>query len=480
MKSFFVLIISVCLGLVLSFSRVFEPTIKSRLVFVDTTETFSKIDKVLFKNLKIIKKKLHLVQYFKHSPTKIKTTGFWVDKSEVKQGDFYQFVGWNRLHQAIKGKFYSSSKEHGLSGKLNVAANGVSFSDALAYCQAQKADLPTEQEVRLIAGDRLYPWGDKFNAKPWVYYDPRLNATLEPMSFPSANTQEGVADFGSGVAEWNKGRYPKGKPAIFGGNAYSKPYELYALNAISRPAPKQYRSPYVGFRCVYSAQPKLKTPWGAKYNVVRILAKEITVNQHPNSKIIPILKYLSSFSLSQFKQLIPKVKSIGKLKVSYEISVQEYQHFLDSFLTKIAFYQHPQTPKNHSDIPLNWGFQQQHPKRAVVGVDFFSAYHFANWAKARLPNYNEMKQIYALSSKQQVSLTAENLQTYPEGSSRWHINGNVSEWTSTVDSSDKSSKMVVYGGSFLIDKQDADKVDFYRKIPALSKLLDVGFRIILP
>jgi formylglycine-generating enzyme required for sulfatase activity len=480
MRNIFIAIIVFLLALALSVSRVFDEKIKTITLTPKQLKTSSKLDKILLKNLDALKKNPVLLKYFNHKPETIKTKGFFVDKTEVKQGDFYKFIGWHRINKNAKRKLYSSSKNHGLSGKLNVSANGINFLDAMEYCQSANARLPSYHEMRLIAGKSLYPWGDKFNAKPWVYYDSRLNATLKQNSFSNNDTQEGVADLGSMLAEWHTGDYPQGKPGIFGGNAYSRPYALYALNMINRQANKGYRSPYVGFRCVYDKKPTSKTPWGNKIRPIKIKKKSLLINDYSNSSVAPILKYLNDLSLLQFKQLIQQQKNQTTLKVSGEISVRMYQKFLNSFWKVIGIYQHTQMPKNHSDTPLNWKNQLKYPDRAVVGIDFFSSYHFANWAGARLPTYKEMKFLFsqvkpALNPKMTKKF-AHSAQV--KSGSILNIRDNVSEWTASVDTASYNLKIIIYGGSFFTSLKDKNNEDFYRSIPVQTRLTDVGFRVV--
>jgi formylglycine-generating enzyme required for sulfatase activity len=476
MRIIFTLIIVFSVAIALSISRVFDKTIQTTELPFVPIKPLSNLDKVLFKHLSTLKKRPTLLKNFIHNPQEISTTGFWVDKTEVRQGDFYKFIGWHRINKTYKRKIYSSSKSHGLSGKLNVSANGVNFLDALAYCQNMNARLPTYNEVRLTSGNFLYPWGDEFKTKPWVYYDARLNATLKPNSFPGNNTLEGVADFGSMLAEWHMGDYPEGKPGIFGGNAHSRPYDLYALNAINRKASKTYRSPYVGFRCVYDKKPKTKSPWKSAINVVEIKAKTERIFDYSNSRITPILKYLSTLSLTRFKQLIQNKKNHAALKISGEIRVEQYQIFLNSIWQKIGIYRHSQAPKKHSDTPLNWQAQLENPMHAVVGVDFFSAYHFSNWMGGRLPSYQEMQSIFPKISHVSNTLKAH-VQVAKPGDIQ-SLSNNASEWTASVDTANENLAMIVYGGSIFTEVKDKKMLDFYRSIPVQTRLMDVGFRVI--
>ncbi|KAF3983201.1 MAG: formylglycine-generating enzyme family protein [Methylococcales symbiont of Hymedesmia sp. n. MRB-2018] len=455
----------------------------------------SALDKILLENLNVIKARHSLIKSLTQPPKTVVIKKLWVDKTEVAQADFYKFVGWTRAHnssaffaptQPQDWKFYSSSKTHGLSGKLGVSANGISFYDAYAYCRANGARLPSADEFRAIAESRpaqLYPWGNKFNPKPWPYFDARLNATLKPAIFPSSDTKEGVADLGALLSEWTLGNYPQGYPFIQGGNAYSSPHEIYALTMVYRSVPAKSRSPYVGFRCVYDTKPRALSPWKSKINSVLITNKTIKTNHYPHSTIRPFLHYLSRLNVDTFKSLLPiQRKSDYQLSVGInEASVAQYAQFMADIFVSFGLYSHPQKPQNHSLQPLNWQQQKDHPNRPVVGVDWWSAYHFANWAGGRLPTYKESIKMQVLAAVQK-SVFADHRQTYPAelkpNTKISHLLGNVSEWTSSIDSSKENLSMIVRGGSFLIHQKRANNIDFYRSISPHYRAQDIGLRVV--
>lgn len=470
------------------------------IIRVDKTQK-SALDAVISPHLGLIKQRRGLIDALSQSPKTISIKNLWVDKYEVAQADFYKFIGWSRVYdsslffaptQAKDWKFYSSSKTHGLSGKLDVSANGLSFYDAYTYCHASAGRLPEADEFQAIiqnmtrdSASQLYPWGDKFNPKPWRYFDARLNATLNPGSFPSSDTKEGVSDMGALLSEWTMGKYPRGKPFIQGGNAYSKPYEIYALTMIYRQAQAKYRSAYVGFRCVYDKKPKSHSPWKNKINTVYISNKTLKINHYPHSSIRPLLRYLPNLSLGDFKSLLPSHRqSDYQLSVGInEVSVAQYQQFLSDIFVSFGVYSHEQQPKNHNLTPLNWQVQKKYPNRPVVGIDWWSAYHFANWVGGRLPSNNESIKIQILASKQK-SVFKHQQQAYPNtlksSQKITHFSGNVSEWTRSIDTSKENLSIIVRGGSFFIEKKHAQKIDFYRAISPHHRAKDIGFRVVFP
>jgi formylglycine-generating enzyme required for sulfatase activity len=457
---------------------------------------FSKFDNAITPYLTNIKQDSTLLKSLSQRPKMISTNPLWVDKQEVQQADFYKFLGWIRVNpeqqyfaptQPADWTFYTSSKTHGLSGRLGVSANGLSFYDAFAYCQVLGGRLPSADEFRrLAAGDKksqLYPWGDEFNAEFWPYFDARLNATLKSGSFENGDTTLGIQDLGALLAEWTMGDYPTAKPFIQGGGAYAKPHELYALNMVYRAKKPAYRSPYVGFRCVYDKKPKTRSPWNSPLTTLFAPAKKLKINHYPHSKIRPLLHYLPRLSLSEFKALLAKnqQKNAYLFVSTNEISVAQYQRFLSDPFVKMGLYAHAQEPNGHTPEPLNWATQQTQQNRPVVGVDWWSAYHFANWVGGRLPSQDEFKKIQ-LSTPKSASIFKSNRQTHPDdvasdGQIR-HLLGNVSEWTKSVDGSKENLNIVVSGGSFLIAEKRANVAGFYRSISPHHRAKDIGFRVV--
>jgi formylglycine-generating enzyme required for sulfatase activity len=125
--------------------------------------------------------------------------------------------------------------------------------------------------------------------------------------------------------------------------------------------------------------------------------------------------------------------------------------------------------------------QQTQQNRPVVGVDWWSAYHFANWVGGRLPSQDEFKKIQ-LSTPKSASIFKSNRQTHPDdvasdGQIR-HLLGNVSEWTKSVDGSKENLNIVVSGGSFLIAEKRANVAGFYRSISPHHRAKDIGFRVV--
>lgn len=121
----------------------------------------------------------------------------------------------------------------GLSGRANHPVNCLDLAQATAYCAAQGARLPSEEEWEYAArgaAGRKYPWGSappdttRLNACDKGCIDLALKidimfesadgwATTAPVgSFPKGATPEGLQDMAGNVAEWTSSRdcpYPE-------------------------------------------------------------------------------------------------------------------------------------------------------------------------------------------------------------------------------------------------------------------------------
>jgi formylglycine-generating enzyme required for sulfatase activity len=88
---------------------------------------------------------------------------FWIDRYEVTIEQFVKVCTSNYIW------FPEGCIDRHLAPELTVVGNqpqvGVSYMDAIAYCGARGARLPTEEEWEYAASgsDKLiFPWGDEF------------------------------------------------------------------------------------------------------------------------------------------------------------------------------------------------------------------------------------------------------------------------------------------------------------------------------
>ena len=458
---------------------------KPDLVFIPYLHLFTAdkptaLDKVIQKNIDFFHKTDNSNYIFEQSLRKIQLKKIWVDKYEVTQKEFSQFTQWHSLqsHPTRKNfpagwKPYSSTVNHAIFGRLEFPANGVSFYDALAYCKSAGGNIPTTTQWEAIASGKknfLYPWGNEMNYSSWVHLDTRLNLATQKSHSITAATPTGIHNMGSSVSEWTRGAFPAQLPIIKGGNAYNKPYDIYALNIFYRKAPSEYRSPYLGFRCIFHRKVK-KTPWNTPLKVRPIKKNkyQIGVKQTHLVRLINFIDKEDVPKITQIIERLPQTQENGFYISKYEVTVAEYAKFLADPFTFIGIYANKNEPQGISYSPFDWEQQKQHPHRPVRNISWWSAYAYSNWIGGALPteeewilaSSNNMKHRYPWGNKyQNFSLVRGKKQNYPNGvgsmekdltkSGVYDMAGNVSEWTRTVTVEQAGFKVKVKGGNFLI------------------------------
>ena len=447
---------------------------------------------------------------FKETERSVQLPPLWVDQCEVRQKDFYTFAKWHALHkpsdiahpkQPEKWSYRSASRDHKISGRLDAPANGVSYYDAYAYCQAGDGRLPTRTEWIAIASGpegRLYPWGNSFNAEGWPYLDPRLNAAQRCGLHEEMDTPQNIHNLGNVTSEWAQSIDPEEEPSIHGGNAYNKPYEIYSLNNFYRTVKANYRSPYVSFRCVYDEQPK-KTPWTEKHpKTVRLDAGQYRIGIPTDAKIPGLLgSGLSRKQLGIVEKLVDKKHRYDDFKIlRHEVTRAQYRRFVNDPLVRYGLYANEKEPEEHDYSP-SWLDDYQNDDLPATDIDWWSAYAFANWAGGRLPNNfewiaassmgsysypwgNTFEPEYVATAEQQLIRPLSALEQNGDINIAGVINmgGNVSEWTQSLSAAGQGFAIIAKGGNYMLPGEATARIDFENPLPASFKAPYLGFRIV--
>ena len=437
----------------------------------------------------------------------------WLDRCEVRQGDFYRFLQWlpfqGQLAISAPGEppdwqYGTDTRDHVVSGRLDAPANGLAFYDAWAYCQAAGGRLPSADEwIAAAAGKetRLYPWGDEFTFAAWPYLDALLNATRPCRQHPETDTPLGVADMGQNVSEWVVGEGALPTTLVMGGNGYNAPRELYSLAALHRRAPANYRSPYLGFRCAYDSGPGL-TPWRTETDTVVLPVGEYAVGVPAKARIPSLLAHIPRDRLALVSGMFEGKEGHGTLELhltAREITRREYAAFLRDPFVALGFHAEANQPRDHDHRPPDWEAQLREPDLPVVNVDWWSAYAFASWAGGRLPTAEEWesaasgqgRRIYPWGDDwKAVVNTAPSDQfvrrpraageadydATPEG--LFAMGGNVSEWTRSVSGTSGRYSVVVKGGNYLLPVGETARMDFRNHLSPNHRAPTLGFRVV--
>jgi formylglycine-generating enzyme required for sulfatase activity len=130
---------------------------------------------------------------------------FWIDKFEVTNADFAQFVEATGYQTDAEKEGHSKNWREAAEGKDNHPVVYVSWNDAVTYCEWVSKRLPTEAEWEKAArgtDGRIWPWGngwdeDKVNSK-----DAGLGHTRTVGSYPDGASPYGCMDMAGNAWEW--------------------------------------------------------------------------------------------------------------------------------------------------------------------------------------------------------------------------------------------------------------------------------------
>jgi iron(II)-dependent oxidoreductase len=121
---------------------------------------------------------------------------FWIDKTEVTQGQFSQF----------KGKM--AKKPH-FTGD-NRPVEEITWFEARDFCDSRKAHLPTEVEWEYAASgpDSLaYPWGNTFDSSKAIWNKNSWGQTADVGISSARASWVGAVDMVGNVLEWTSSIY---------------------------------------------------------------------------------------------------------------------------------------------------------------------------------------------------------------------------------------------------------------------------------
>lgn len=149
----------------------------------------------------------------------------------------------------------------GVADRAKHPINCVLFNDAMSFCAWTGGRLPTEEEWKLAAGEKPFPWGsDAPSGRAcWSGGDPE-DGTCPVGSFPTGAARGGLYDLAGNVWEWVEDASCKGEPACastrmsLGGAWTSKDAPQLQVSS-RRLDPPNKRASDIGFRCVRTPTP---------------------------------------------------------------------------------------------------------------------------------------------------------------------------------------------------------------------------------
>jgi formylglycine-generating enzyme required for sulfatase activity len=195
---------------------------------------------------------------------------FYMDRTPVTNAQFKKFLEAAGYKPKDDHNFLRSWKGGTyLQGWADKPVTWVSIEDARAYAAWSGKRLPHEWEWQYAAqsaDQRLYPWGNDWNADalPQVDAGPTMRPSANVGDFPKGASPFGVLDLIGNVSQWtDEYRDPHTRAAIIRGGAAYHPlgsiwyfpqtYKLSEHQKYLLMSPGRDRSGTIGFRCVVDA-----------------------------------------------------------------------------------------------------------------------------------------------------------------------------------------------------------------------------------
>ncbi len=448
------------------------------------------------------------------SAATMRLPGFYLDRCEVRQRDFEQFVRWRGGQRSATDRheaLVSISVGHRITGLLNSPVTGVNFHAAAGYCTAAGGRLPWAEELEAAAAGtegRLYAWGDDFDPAVWPYQDADRNASRPCGAYPESRSLQGVSDLNGNAMEWGagslRGRIQEPRPSLHGAPAVQVPgRELYALNAAwLEDADPMTRNHHLGFRCAYDRLPGAKLPWtNSPVDAVFMEAGSYRLGMPAGLRLTPIALLLPAGQQHRARELLrsserrPKRLEVGRC----EVSRREYQAFLADPLVRAGFFANTREPRDQDYVPNDWEEQLEHLELPVVGLNWWAADAYARWVGGRLPSMEEWQLLAAGGDGRlypwgggydpAASVTGDLPQSglracMDEGlkdvsvSGVRHLAGNVSEWTQSLSVAYGNYAIWVQGGNWLLPGEETAHSAFGRLVPLHHRSAGVGLRVV--
>lgn len=212
----------------------------------------------------------------------VAVTGFWLDRTEVTNGQYRSCVDAGACTQPVESGSYYRTSYYSDPAYTDYPVIWVTQGQAANYCAWAGARLPTEAEWEYAARgpeSTIFPWGDEFDGTRLNYCDRNCDAgphdpsvddgyadTAPVGSYPAGASWVGALDMAGNVREWVadwSGMYLPGLQADpvgpetgeghipRGGAWLDKPDDVRSANRGENSI--DYSRHKVGFRCALSA-----------------------------------------------------------------------------------------------------------------------------------------------------------------------------------------------------------------------------------
>ena len=140
---------------------------------------------------------------------RLSVSDFFIMRSPVTNGQFHLFRQATGHRAPL---YWNAARDACDSAQADLPVVGVSFADALAFCQWASREtelpirLPTEPEWEKAArgaDGRLFPWGNQWDAQRCNSSENKIGAPTPIGKFsPQGDSPYGIADMAGNVQEW--------------------------------------------------------------------------------------------------------------------------------------------------------------------------------------------------------------------------------------------------------------------------------------
>jgi serine/threonine protein kinase len=189
---------------------------------------------------------------------------FYVDETEVSNAEYRRFC-------QVTG--HAPPRTPDFDAHPDLPVTGVSYQDAAKYAAWANKRLPTEEEWEKAArgpDGRAFPWGDAAWSSPPQHLEP-VNAE------PERRSPYGAYNMAGNAWEWTESSYSPNSEdlaamkRLVGGQNFAPSWHVMKGGSFSpggerdfavykrRGLPVDARSPWIGFRCIRSTEPTVKT-----------------------------------------------------------------------------------------------------------------------------------------------------------------------------------------------------------------------------